>query len=109
MMAPVRPHKPSKHDPSGAIASRRSLCALALVACALGPIAAREQQAARRAGSDVLVYLGTYTGKESKGIYVSRLDMTTGALSPPQLAAETPSPSYLAIHPTRRSCMRPTK
>ena len=79
-----------------------SFCAFAIVACAFAPIAAREQQAARRAGSDVLVYLGTYTGKESKGIYVSRLDVATGALSPPQLAAETPSPSYLAIHPTKQ-------
>ena len=65
-------------------------------------MAAREQQAARPAGTDVFVYLGTYTGKESKGIYVSRLEMATGRLSPPQLAAETPSPSYLAIHPTKR-------
>ena len=79
-----------------------SFCAFAIVACAFAPTAARQEQAARGGGSGVLVYLGTYTGKESKGIYVSRLDVATGALSPPQLAAETPSPSYLAIHPTKR-------
>jgi 6-phosphogluconolactonase len=48
---------------------------------------------------DVLVYFGTYTNAKSKGIYVSRLDMASGALSRPQLAAETPSPSFLALRP----------
>jgi 6-phosphogluconolactonase len=91
-----------KYDPASALAAARSLRVLALVAVALGPIAARAQQPSRPAGDTVLVYLGTYTGKESKGIYVSRLDMDTGALTAPQLAAETPSPSYLAIHPTKR-------
>ena len=51
--------------------------------------------------SSMLVYFGTYTGEKSQGIYVSTLDMQTGALSPPQLAAETPSPSFLAVHPAR--------
>ncbi len=45
------------------------------------------------------LYIGTYTGAKSKGIYQSELDPATGALAPPRLAAETPSPSYLAIHP----------
>jgi 6-phosphogluconolactonase len=52
-------------------------------------------------GSDWLVYFGTYTGETSKGIYVSRLDGASGALAPPALAVETPSPSFLAVHPTR--------
>jgi 6-phosphogluconolactonase len=82
-------------------AAKPFLYALVLVACALGQTAARQQPAARPTASEVLVYLGTYTGEQSKGIYVSRLDPATGAMSPPQLAAETPSPSYLAIHPTK--------
>ncbi len=45
------------------------------------------------------VYFGTYTGKESKGIYTSVLDLKTGALTQPELAAELPNPSFLAIHP----------
>ena len=49
------------------------------------------------APGDLLVYFGTYTGGASKGIYVSRLNAATGALSAPQLAAETPSPSFLAV------------
>ena len=52
--------------------------------------------------SGMLVYFGTYTGAKStsKGVYVSRLDAASGTLSPPQLAAETASPSFLAVHPT---------
>lgn len=49
---------------------------------------------------DLLVYLGTYTGPNSQGIYVSHFDGTTGALTPPVLAAETPNPSFLASHPS---------
>jgi 6-phosphogluconolactonase len=50
--------------------------------------------------SDRLVYFGTYTSEKSKGVYVSRLDMASGALSAPELAAATANPSYLAVHPT---------
>lgn len=45
------------------------------------------------------VYFGTYTGAKSKGIYVSRFDSATGKLSDPELAAETKSPSFLAVSP----------
>ncbi len=48
------------------------------------------------------VYVGTYTGKASKGIYRSRLDLATGALSQPELVAETANPTYLAIHPNQK-------
>ncbi len=46
-----------------------------------------------------LVYFGTYTNALSRGIYVSRLNSATGKLSAPALAAETPSPCFLAISP----------
>lgn len=46
------------------------------------------------------VYIGTYTGKGSEGIYVAELDVTTGALSAPRLAARAENPSFLAIHPS---------
>ena len=51
--------------------------------------------------ADYLVYFGTYTGAKSKGIYVSRMN-DEGKLSPPELAAEMTSPSYLAVHPNGR-------
>jgi 6-phosphogluconolactonase len=38
----------------------------------------------------------------SRGIYVSRLDADTGKLSDPELAAETPSPCYLAVSPDKK-------
>ncbi len=50
----------------------------------------------------MLVYFGTYTGKASKGIYVSHFDTATGALSTPQLAVEIVNPSFLALHPNGR-------
>jgi len=52
-------------------------------------------------GRDMLVYFGTYTGEKSKGVYVSRLDLASGALTPPELAGETVSPSFLAVHPSQ--------
>ena len=62
------------------------ICAAALtvVACTSAPSAGR------------LVFIGTYTGPESKGIYAARFDDRTGALTPATLVAETPNPSFLA-------------
>ncbi len=48
--------------------------------------------------ADSLVYFGTYTNTTSKGIYVSTLS-DDGKLSPPTLAAESKSPSFLAADP----------
>ncbi len=48
------------------------------------------------------VYLGTYAGGKSKGIYRCELDLATGKLSEPALAAETKNPSFLAVHPNHR-------
>jgi 6-phosphogluconolactonase len=54
-------------------------------------------------GGNMLVYIGTYTNTgKSKGIYVSRLDPQTGTLSAAELAAESASPSFLAVHPTEK-------
>ncbi|MDX1927348.1 MAG: lactonase family protein [Pirellulaceae bacterium] len=48
------------------------------------------------------VYLGTYTGPESQGIYQCELDLKDGSLSPATLAGETSSPSFLAFHPNKK-------
>jgi len=47
------------------------------------------------------VYFGTYTrgADSSKGIYRSTLDLDTGKLAGPVLAAEAKNPSFLEIHP----------
>ncbi len=47
------------------------------------------------------VYIGTYTGGASEGIYLLGFDAQTGRLGSPQLAAKTGNPSFLALHPTK--------
>ncbi len=48
-----------------------------------------------------LLFVGTYTGKESKGIYAYRFDAASSELAPLGIAAETANPSFLAIDPSR--------
>ena len=48
------------------------------------------------------VYLGTYTGPKSQGIYRAQLDLTSGQLSPPELVGEAVNPSFLNIHPNQK-------
>jgi 6-phosphogluconolactonase len=45
------------------------------------------------------VYIGTYSGAKSKGIYRCRFDATNGRLTAPELAAETENPTFLAVRP----------
>jgi 6-phosphogluconolactonase len=53
------------------------------------------------AAEPLAVYVGTYTGAKSRGIYLARFDPATGELSAPELVAETASPSFLAVDPGR--------
>lgn len=52
------------------------------------------------------LYIGTYTNdsksKGSQGIYLSELDLQSGALGAPRLAAKVTNPSFLAVHPSRK-------
>ncbi len=57
---------------------------------------------ANKEASMYRLYIGTYTGPKSKGIYQLEMDATTGKLGAVELAGETPSPSFLAIHPSGR-------
>src|SRR5438445_2664599 len=65
-------------------------------------VTAAASTAANVSDRPVRVYFGTYTGAKSKGIYVSRFDPARGKLTTPELAVETKSPSFLAVHPNRR-------
>jgi 6-phosphogluconolactonase len=49
-----------------------------------------------------ILYVGTYTQPQSsaKGIYAYRLDPKTGKLADLGLMAETPNPTFLALHPS---------
>ncbi len=57
--------------------------------------------AAGHSDQPVLLYFGTYTRANSRGIYVSKFEPASGRLGPPELAAEMRNPSFLARHPTR--------
>lgn len=65
-----------------------------MLAFILSGLAARAADTSR-----YFAYFGTYTGGKSKGIYVSRFDAGSGKLAPVELAVETTSPSFLAVHP----------
>eukprot|EP01045_Picozoa_sp_COSAG04_P027979 COSAG04_NODE_4226_length_2222_cov_2.234103_1_plen_319_part_10 len=47
--------------------------------------------------------IGTFTNKDSKGIYASSLDLATGALAPATLVAEALQPSWLRFHPAQQT------
>src|SRR5205814_2778145 len=49
-----------------------------------------------------LIYVGTYTGPTSKGVYAYRFNAVTGKSTSLGLVAETTNPSFLAIDRTRR-------
>ncbi len=55
-------------------------------------------------GVQFRVYVGTNTasGSISNGIYTCLFDAETGKLSEPELAIELASPSFLAVHPSRK-------
>jgi 6-phosphogluconolactonase len=50
----------------------------------------------------MMVFIGTYTGGPSKGIYAYELNLQDGSLKEIGLAAEAANPSFLAIHPNKK-------
>jgi len=81
----------------------RFLTACLIASAAVALTAQGPAQSQPPAGDNMLVYFGTYTNtQKSKGIYMSRLDMSTGMLSPAELAVETVDPSFLTADPTGR-------
>ncbi len=82
MMKMVNPHKKQ---------IRFFMHALLLVALSGISLAVGQQK------ESFIVYVGTYTGHGSQGIYAYRFDEGTGKLSAIGLAAETASPSFLVL------------
>jgi 6-phosphogluconolactonase len=73
------------------LAFTTSLAVLALAGAAGRPAASHRY----------LALVGTYTTKtDSKGIYAFDFDAASGKLTPKGLAAETPDPSWVVIHPS---------
>jgi 6-phosphogluconolactonase len=84
---------------------RLSLPLLAGLAVLLAAAPAGSKPIKKGLGSEKLwLFVGTYTpkGGPSKGIYRLELDLATGKLSKPELAAEAVNPSFLAIAPDGR-------
>src|SRR6218665_2659216 len=52
-------------------------------------------------GDTMRVYVGTYTQRDSKGIYLLELDLKTGQLTDKGLVAEVRNPSFVALDPTQ--------
>lgn len=72
--------------------SRSWLLAVLLVATATTGIA-------QDTPKSMFVFVGTYTGGKSQGIYTLNLDMNTGALTPVTVTAGIKNPSFVAVHP----------
>src|SRR6266853_1699942 len=79
----------------------RRIFAILLLIAAPAYLLAGGSAAKPGAASKYLVFVGTYTAKtESKGIYTYEFDANSGKLAPKGLAAETPDPSWVAVHPS---------
>jgi 6-phosphogluconolactonase len=74
---------------------RTPLLLAVLAALFLGSVAAA-------ADDPLWVFVGTYTGKKSRGIYRVEFDPASGKLGTPELAAEVASPSFLAVAPDHK-------
>src|SRR6266702_2238358 len=80
----------------------KSTAALAIVSSTVGAAFAKVSE-----GRKILAYVGTYTGAignggNGEGIYLFELNPKSGALTKIKLAAESASPSWIAIDPTGR-------
>ena len=71
------------------------LSSAVLLSSAFLPTPASGQPHTHAGPQDYFVYIGTYTGANSKGIYAYRFDARTGQLTPIGLASELPNPSFL--------------
>lgn len=79
---------------------RRATVSLFVFVVSLALTWAASHPAKSTGKSRYLAYVGTYTAKTaSKGIYVFHYDASSGKLTPIGVAAETPDPSWVAIHP----------
>jgi 6-phosphogluconolactonase len=56
-----------------------------------------------KSGASFLVYFGTATGPNSKGIYAYRFNTGTGKCDPLGLAAEVERPTWLTVHPNQQT------
>src|SRR3954468_46227 len=53
-------------------------------------------------GGKARIYVGTYTGPESKGIYTCDFSMADVSIKDLQLAAEVQNPSFVTVNPNKK-------
>src|SRR5713101_8422571 len=81
--------------------TRRVLAFLMVAATPLLPFSSTQTSEKASSRGQFLAFVGTYTAKtNSKGIYSFHIDTATGQLSAIGVAAETPDPSWVAVHPS---------
>jgi 6-phosphogluconolactonase len=85
----------------------RTIIILAAIAAIFGiasgaPAVESPKEGLSVAPRTLLAFVGTYTDGKSKGIYSFRFDLASGKAAAPVLAAESESPSFLAVHPGGR-------
>lgn len=73
--------------------------ALGIVGSTLLPACAEATQEASSLPAMRPLYIGTYTNKDSQGIYHALFNPETGALTDLKLAVAATNPSFIAIHP----------
>jgi len=79
---------------------RRILTAVGIVAAPILLFFSSRTSGNASGKGQYLAFVGTYTTKTaSKGIYAFRYDASSGKLTPIGVAAETPDPSWVAVHP----------
>ncbi len=85
-------------------ACRRRIKLLLVILAAVGIYAATAGAAKTHVGAQrhYMVYVGTYTGPNSKGIYDYRFDTSSGKFTPVGVAAEIVNPSFLVTDPHHR-------
>lgn len=52
--------------------------------------------------TQLMAYIGTYTGQNSEGIYAYQVEVTSGSATPRGCVGRTAHPSFLALHPSGR-------
>jgi len=80
--------------------TRRALGALG--ALALAGLMDTSAMSAAPPAEEFRVYFGTSGAEAKSGIYLARLDTSSGKLTAPERVAETLKPSFLALHPSGR-------
>lgn len=84
------------HPPARKSGPLFSLLASVVLSCSTFLAAPAHAQPRTHAGPQkYLLYIGTYTGANSKGIYAYRFDARTGQLTPIGLPSELPNPSFV--------------